>query len=54
MDKDQLKQFAKEIMEELNITGGKTLRLIQTLAPQYEYDRKKIKVQIKRAFIGVH
>ena len=54
MDKDQLKEFAKEIMEELEITGGKISKLIQRIAPQYNYDKQKIKVQIKRALIGQH
>ena len=54
MDKEQLKQFAKKIMEDLNLSGGRTLKLIQKIAPQYEYDEQKIKVQIKRAIIGQH
>lgn len=54
MDKEQLKTFSKEIMEELELKGGRILKLIQKLAPEYDYDRKKIKVQIKRALIGQH
>ena len=44
MDKEQLKQFAKEVMEELHISGGKISKFIQTIAPQYEYDKKRIQV----------
>jgi hypothetical protein len=40
MDKEQLKQFAKEVMEELHVSGGKISKFIQTIAPQYEYDKK--------------
>lgn len=54
MDKDQLKEFAKQIMEELDIKGGKILKLVQQIAPNYDYDKKKIKVQVKRALIGEH
>ena len=52
MDKAQLKEFAKEIMEELEISGGKISKLIQSIAPKYDFDKQKIKVQIKRALIG--
>ena len=52
MDKEQLKEFAKEIMKEMNLAGGKISKLIQTIAPKFEYDKKRIKVQIKRALIG--
>ncbi|MHA1229435.1 MAG: hypothetical protein ACTSRP_01640 [Candidatus Helarchaeota archaeon] len=52
MDKNQLKEFAKEIMEELGLSGGRISKLIQYLAPKYDYDKKKIKVQVKRALIG--
>ena len=52
MDKAQLKEFAKEIMEELDISGGKISKLIQSIAPKYDFDKQKIKVQIKRALIG--
>jgi len=54
MNKDELKEFSKSIMEELDIKGGKILKLIQQIAPKYDYDRKKIKVQVKRALIGNH
>ncbi|MFX1293649.1 MAG: hypothetical protein ACFFD2_02140 [Promethearchaeota archaeon] len=54
MDKAQLKEFAKEIMEELNLSGGKISKLIQSIAPKYNFDKQKIKVQIKRALIGQH
>ncbi|NVM28209.1 MAG: hypothetical protein HWN65_05160 [Candidatus Helarchaeota archaeon] len=54
MDKAQLKEFAKEIMEELNVSGGKISKLIQKIAPQLEYNKEKIKVQVKRALIGQH
>ena len=54
MDKEQLKQFAKEVMEELHISGGKISKFIQSIAPQYEYDKKRIMVQVKRALIGHH
>ncbi len=54
MNKDELKDFSKAIMEELNVTGGKVLKLIQQIAPKYDYDKKKIKVQVKRALIGSH
>ncbi|MHA1784420.1 MAG: hypothetical protein ACTSVY_15340 [Candidatus Helarchaeota archaeon] len=54
MDKDQLKAFAKEIMEELDVKGGKILKLVQQIAPKYDYDKKKVKVQVKRALIGHH
>ena len=54
MDKAQLKEFAKEIMEELNVSGGKISKLIQRIAPQHNYDKDRIKVQVKRALIGQH
>jgi hypothetical protein len=54
MDKDELKQFAKEIMEELNLSGGKISKLIQTIAPKFDFDKQKVKVQIKRALMGQH
>ena len=54
MDKDQLKQFAKEIMEELHVSGGKISKFIQAIAPQHEFDKKRIMVQVKRALIGHH
>jgi len=54
MEKEELKQFAKEIMDELNLSGGKISKFIQTIAPTYEYDKKKIMVQVRRALIGQH
>ena len=54
MDKEKLKEFAKEIMAELDIKGGKILKLVQQIAPKYNYDKNKIKVQVKRALIGQH
>ncbi|MFX1297375.1 MAG: hypothetical protein ACFFD2_21285 [Promethearchaeota archaeon] len=54
MDKEQLKQFAKEIMEELSLSGGKISKLIQSIAPKFDYDKLRIKVQVKRALIGQH
>ena len=54
MDKDQLKEFAKQIMAELDIKGGKILKLVQQIAPKYDYDKKKIKVQVKRALVSQH
>ena len=54
MDKAQLKEFAKEIMEELNVSGGKISKLIQSIAPRVDYDKKKLMVQIKRAIISQH
>ncbi|MHA1132329.1 MAG: hypothetical protein ACTSQI_05830 [Candidatus Helarchaeota archaeon] len=52
MDKAELKEFAKQIMDELNLTGGKISKLIQRLAPNYDYDKNQIKVQVKRVLIG--
>ena len=52
MDKAQLKEFAKEIMEEMELSGGKISKLIQLIAPRVDYDKEKIKVQVKRALIG--
>ena len=52
MDKNELKEFAKEIMAEMELSGGKISKLIQKIAPQYEYDKKRIKVQVRRALIG--
>ncbi len=54
MDKDQLKEFAKAVMEEMHLTGGKISKLIQAIAPKYDFDKKKIMVQIRRALIGEH
>ncbi len=54
MDKDQLKEFAKEIMEEMNLSGGKISKLIQLIAPSLQYEKKRIMVQVKRALIGQH
>ncbi len=54
MDKEQLKAFAKEIMAEMNLSGGKILKLIQSIAPKVDYDKGKIMVQVKRALIGQH
>ncbi len=54
MDKAQLKEFAKEIMEEMNLSGGKISKLIQLIAPKADYDKNKIKVQVKRALISQH
>ncbi|MHA1264742.1 MAG: hypothetical protein ACTSRS_05830 [Candidatus Helarchaeota archaeon] len=54
MDKTQLKEFAKEIMAEMELSGGKISKLIQLIAPQVEYDKQKVKVQVKRALIGQH
>jgi len=54
MDKEELKQFAKELMDELNLSGGKISKFIQTIAPQFDYDKKRIMVQVKRALIGHH
>jgi hypothetical protein len=54
MDKEELKQFAKEVMDELNVSGGKISKFIQAIAPQYEFDKKKIMVQVRRALIGHH
>lgn len=54
MDKEQLKQFAKEVMDELHLSGGKISKFIQAIAPQYEYDKQRIMVQVKRALIGHH
>lgn len=54
MDKDQLKEFTKEIMEELELKGGKISKLIKQIAPKYNYDKRKIKVQVKRALVGSH
>ncbi|MHA1310148.1 MAG: hypothetical protein ACTSQO_04390 [Candidatus Helarchaeota archaeon] len=51
MDKNELKEFAKEIMKELELSGGKISKLIQKIAPIYDYDKNKIKVQVKRALI---
>jgi len=52
MDKEQLKEFTKEIMNELGLSGGKISKMIQKLAPKYNYDKKRIMVQIKRALIS--
>ncbi|NVM55803.1 MAG: hypothetical protein HWN66_19035 [Candidatus Helarchaeota archaeon] len=54
MEKTQLKEFAKEIMEEMSLSGGKISKLIQLIAPSFDFDKKKIKVQVKRALIGHH
>lgn len=54
MDKDQLKEFTKEIMEELELKGGKISKLIKRIAPKYNYDKRKIKIQVKRALVGSH
>ena len=54
MDKAQLKDFAKEIMEEMQLSGGKISKLIQLIAPRVDYDKHKIKVQVKRALISQH
>ncbi len=54
MDKAELKEFAKELMEELGLSGGKISKLIQRIAPSYDYDKARIAVQIKRALIGQH
>ena len=54
MNKDELKEFSKAIMEEMNVKGGKLLKLIQLIAPKYNYDRKMIMVQVRRALIGSH
>ena len=39
-------------MEEMSLSGGKISKLIQKIAPQFEFDKQKIKVQVKRALIG--
>ncbi|MHA1268591.1 MAG: hypothetical protein ACTSPY_02270 [Candidatus Helarchaeota archaeon] len=52
MDKNELKDFAKEIMEELGLSGGRISKLIQRIAPKYNYDKKRIKVQVKRTLIN--
>ena len=52
MNKTELKEFTKEIMEELNLSGGKISKLIKSIAPHYNFDKIKIKVQIKRTLIG--
>lgn len=54
MDKTQLKEFAIEIIKDMNLSGGKILKLIQKIAPQYDYNKMRIKVQVKRALIGQH
>jgi hypothetical protein len=54
MDKDQLKEFTKQIMEELDLKGGRISKLIKQIAPKYDYDKKKIKIQVKRALVGSH
>ena len=54
MDKNELKEFAKKIMEDMGLSGGKISKLIQLIAPRVDYDEKKVKVQVKRALIGQH
>lgn len=54
MDKDELKEFAKDIMAEMNLSGAKISKLIQLIAPSVDYDKRKVMVQVKRALIGQH
>ena len=54
MDKAELKEFAKEIMEQMDLSGGKISKLIQLIAPRVDYDKNKVRVQVKRALIGQH
>lgn len=54
MDKEELKEFAKKIMEEMGLSGGKVSKLIQLIAPRVDYDKKRVMVQVKRALIGQH
>ena len=42
MDKAQLKEFAKEIMEEMELSGAKMSKLIQLIAPRVDYDKQRM------------
>lgn len=52
MNNGELKKFTQLIMGELDLSGGKIPKLIQSIAPKCNYNKQKIKVQVRRALIG--
>ncbi len=46
------KEYAKEIMKEMGLKGGKTRRLIEKIIRTIGTNKRKIKVAVKRAQIG--
>jgi hypothetical protein len=52
-DNDEFtKEYAKEIMKEMGLKGGKTRRLIEKIIKTIGTDKRKIKVALKRAQIA--
>ena len=48
----KIRDFAKEIMAALDLKGGKTLKLLITIAEEENCDRNKVIFRAKRALIG--
>lgn len=50
----KIRDFAKEIMEDLGLKGGKILKMIQAIAEEEDCDRNKVIFRAKRAIISPH
>ena len=49
----KIRDFAKQIMADLEIKGGKLLKLITTIAEEENCDRERVVFRVKRAIIGM-
>ncbi|MHA1379862.1 MAG: hypothetical protein ACTSRG_15950 [Candidatus Helarchaeota archaeon] len=48
----KIRDFAKQIMADLDLKGGKILKLLITLAEEENCDRQRVIFRAKRALIG--
>lgn len=48
----KIRDFAKDLVAELQLTGGKTLKLVQTIAEEENCDRNRVIFRVKRALLG--
>ena len=49
----KIRDFAKAIMADLEIKGGKLLRLITTIVEEENCNRERIVFRVQRALIGL-